>query len=158
MLTHGFEPNDPYSGIPYDWLISTINRSKAKHLVAFIDACRSGTISNSKGKSFVDQNLLNNVLSHTKTKIIFTSGSGSQISYEDDSFQQGVFTHFLLKGLYGESKDLNQDGFVNLNELEEYTTGHVSEYTSRSRDFTYQRPRVSNLDPVFSVQFPLSIR
>ncbi len=64
----------------------------------------------------------------------------------------------LLKGLYGESKDLNQDGFVNLNELEEYTAARVSEYTSMSRDITYQRPRVSNLDPVFSVQFPVSIR
>ncbi|TNF00943.1 MAG: hypothetical protein EP322_00530 [Bacteroidetes bacterium] len=158
LLTHDFNPKDPYSGIPYDWLISTVNRTKAKHLVAFVDACRSGVIKNSKGESFVDQNLLNNVLSHSKTKVIFTSGSGSQISYEDDELKQGVFTHFLIKGLNGESDDINEDGFVNLNELEEYTSSHVSDYTSSHSDITYQRPRVSNLDPTFSVQFPLSIR
>lgn len=158
LLTYDFNPKDPYSGIPYDWLISTINRSQVKHLVAFIDACRSGTIKNSKGNMLVDQNLLNNALSHSKTKVVFTSGTGAQVSYEDEKLKQGIFTHYLLRGLNGESKDVNKDGFVNLNELEEYTAERVSNYTSNHADVTYQRPRVSNLEPIFSAQFPLSIR
>lgn len=159
LLTQECDLKNQFSGIEYRWLISAINETKASHVIAFIDSCRSGSVENSKGHSFVNQELLTNILNSSPTKVVFASASGEQLSYEDPNLKKGVFTYFLLEGLYGKSDDFDNDGLVNLYELEDYVSKKVREHTlSKSSDFALQKPQVSNLDRKYSVTFPLSIR
>jgi uncharacterized caspase-like protein len=53
------------------------------------------------------------------------AGSG-QIAYADETLQHGIFSHYLLKGLAGDS-DSNHDRLIHLGELADY----VSRQTSR---------------------------
>lgn len=49
LLTYDFDPDDKRSGLEYSFLRRLIADSKAEHIIAFIDACRSGIIGFAKG-------------------------------------------------------------------------------------------------------------
>lgn len=158
LLTYDFKNNDPYSGIPYDWFKEKISETSAGHVVVFIDACRSGAVNGKGGDALFDQGLLTKILKESPTKIIFTSGSGTQVSYEDDSLKHGIFTYYLLEGISGDAPDEHsKDGFVNLNELEYYVRDKVSTYTRKEMGIL-QEPRINNLNKEYSTQIPISLR
>ena len=52
--------------------------------------------------------------------------------------RQGVFSHFLLKGLKGDA-DVNNNNEVTINEISSYVQEQVTTYTNN-----YQRPIVLN--------------
>jgi uncharacterized caspase-like protein/tetratricopeptide (TPR) repeat protein len=61
----------------------------------------------------------------------------TELSYELDSLNAGVFTYSLLEGLRGNA-DTNNDGMVNFKELKDYVSDKVSELTERR-----QRPQAN---------------
>jgi uncharacterized caspase-like protein len=105
LLPYDFEYEKGYSGIDYDWVKKRILKCAARNIIAFIDACRSGTVGFARGSEPPDQEMLGEIQGLRGFKAIFTSGTGSQVAYEDDKLKNGVFTHFLLKGFRGEAKN-----------------------------------------------------
>jgi uncharacterized caspase-like protein/tetratricopeptide (TPR) repeat protein len=74
----------------------------------------------------------------------------TELSYELDSLNAGVFTYSLLEGLRGNA-DINNDGMVNFKELKDYVSDKVSELTERK-----QRPQ-ANTTSVAANFIPISI-
>jgi uncharacterized caspase-like protein/tetratricopeptide (TPR) repeat protein len=74
----------------------------------------------------------------------------TELSYELDSLNAGVFTYSLLEGLRGNA-DINNDGMVNFKELKDYVSDKVSELTERK-----QRPQ-ANTTSVAANYIPISI-
>ncbi|MBI3649654.1 MAG: caspase family protein [Acidobacteria bacterium] len=74
----------------------------------------------------------------------------TELSYELDSLNAGVFTYSLLEGLRGNA-DINNDGMVNFKELKDYVSDKVSELTERK-----QRPQ-ANTTSVEANYIPISV-
>jgi outer membrane protein assembly factor BamB len=158
LLPYDFKYQEGYSGIDYDWVKKRILRCGARNIIAFIDACRSGTIGFARGSEPPDQEMLGEIKGLKGFKAIFTSGTGSQVAYEDSKLGNGVFTHFLLKGLRGDAQNTDDDIFVDLGEIEEYVTRSVKDYTDKHLHMNPQTPRIWSHDGLMSNEFPVALR
>ncbi len=158
LLTYDFNYDNEYSGIEYNWLKRKIENSEAKHLIAFIDACRSGTVGFAKGSRNPDHDILGDLRNLPPTKLIFTSGRGSQRAWEDQNLGMSVFTHYLLEGMKGKAEDSDHDGFVDLGELERYVRESVENHTANNQKMTRQSPRLWERSGLLPENFPVSIR
>ena len=56
------------------------------------------------------------------------SSKSDETSLESSGLRQGVFTHFLIRGMKGEA-DRNEDKIVNVQELYNFVYTNVREYT-----------------------------
>ncbi len=161
LLTYDFQPNKPRSGYPYYLLIDLIANTKAEHVIAFIDACRSGTIGfGSRGNKItnLDANEFGQRITQIKeNRVIFSSASGIQKSYEHDNIKHGVFTYFLLKGLQGEAMDEKYPNFVDLGELYKFVRLNVFNYTQKHLNKD-QLPVLWEKNGTPDEYFPISIR
>ncbi len=135
LLGYDFDINDEFSGIEFEWFTKQIRDSKAKQIFTFVDACKSGLLSLNKGDSS-SQLYLNELDMYDSHKIIITSSSNSQNSFEDDNLKNGIFTYYLLKGLNGDCKNSNNDAFVRLSDLREYLIENVFKYKKQIPDVT----------------------
>lgn len=156
LMTADAGQKDLYVGIELSWLAEKIQKSKAKHIVAFLDACHSGSFDGQKGNNSLAQSSLLDIYDQSEpTKIVFTSGTGNQISLEDDTIKHGYFTYYLLDALEnGAAPDFHQDGLVDLYETEDYVRNKVRDATKGS-----QVPQVPNIsDFSRDIRFPMAIR
>lgn len=162
LLTYDFKPDDERSGYDYSLLRKLISDTRAEHVIAFIDACRSGTMGFSKGdqtQASFSQNILGERLAQTPAnRVIFTSGRGTQLSWEDDTFKKSVFTNFLIKGLEGAAPEQKNPQFIDLGELADYVTKQVSEYTKARPNMAQQFPMLWEKSGVTYEDFPMAIR
>jgi len=162
LLTYDFKPDDKRSGYPYSLLRDLISDTRAEHVIAFIDACRSGTIGFSKGdqtQASFSQNIFGERLAQIPAnRVIFTSGRGLQLSWEDETFKKSVFTHFLLKGLEGAAPEHKNPQFIDLGELADYVTKQVSEYTKARPNMAQQFPMLWEKSGTTYEDFPVAIR
>jgi len=69
-----------------------------------------------------------------KGRIVLAGAGRTQEAVETESLQQGVFTHFLIRGLKGEA-DTGADGIITAGELWRYLNTHVSEQAARVEGF-----------------------
>jgi TRAP-type mannitol/chloroaromatic compound transport system substrate-binding protein len=158
LLTQDFKYNEGYSGIWYGWLKSKIASSRARNIIAFVDACRSGTVGFARGSSPPDQELIGEIKGLQGFKAIFTSGRGSEISYEDENLKNGVFTYYLLKGFKGEAENRDKDQFVDLVELENYVIHMVKKHTANHKEMNTQRPFLWPAYGLNPEEFPIALR
>ena len=169
LLTYDFKKNHKRSGLEYNYLQRLMKEANSEHIIAFIDACRSGTIGWGSGvKSEKDggrprhDHLLNALKKIPKNRIIFSSGRGEQRSYEDDELKQGIFTYFLLEGLKGAAPDENLNGRVDIIELGNYVTKKVKAYTTKLKKKgkikSIQVPFVGESEGTLAKDFPVALR
>lgn len=132
-LAGSFIPHD-FDGlnnrIKHSDIEAIFQKSKAKHKVCYADACYSGSfeygeksIVGAKMKDFY--NKLENTSSSTA---LMMSSRKHEISLEFLGLKQGVFSHFLIKGLGGEA-DKDKNKMVTMEELFGYVKNGVREYT-----------------------------
>ncbi len=107
-----------------------VRRLDSKRVVLIADTCRAGGFS-VQGAGSIGRSLNDMISRFTESegKVILTSSRWDELSVEPPEMQNGVFTHYLLKGLKGEA-DLNNDGVVSLQEVYEYVYSKTKEYTS----------------------------
>ncbi len=73
---------------------------------------------------------------------LLMSSKGDEVSLEDHGLRQGIFSHFLIRGLKGEA-DKNRNKIVSVQELFDFVYGQVRTYTGN-----VQTPRLSGkFDP-----------
>ena len=132
--------------ISHELLADIFARSKAKHKLCFADACHSGSFSMAKGPSTPD-NQYYKALESTKGGLaLFTSSKTEEVSLEHQGVRQGVFSHYLIEGMYGLA-DQNQDYIVTIAELYDYVSQNVKSYTNYQ-----QTPTISGaFDPLTPV-------
>lgn len=142
LLPYDFDPHDPFSGISYQGLKKNIENSDALQVVAFIDACHSGTVSVSgKGDNGFSADRLRIEGQIGRMRTVFASSSGPEISREFPELGHGVFSYFLLKAL-GERLGRRRDDLLTLRTLADYVEENVITYTTEHSPDGPQHPRI----------------
>jgi hypothetical protein len=109
-----------------------LESSAAKYKLCIADACHSGGFMGAKGS--VPQNEIMNYYyrslaqSQSGTALILSSKS-EENSLESSGLRQGVFSHFLVRGLKGEA-DTDRNNIVTVRELFDFIYGKVRAYTA----------------------------
>jgi hypothetical protein len=104
--------------------------SKAKYKLCLADACHSGSILAMRSGEAEEtlttyyQQLAKSV---SGTALLMSSKS-DETSLESSGLRQGVFSHFLIRGLKGEA-DKDKSGIVSIGELYEFVSENVRTYT-----------------------------
>lgn len=158
---HGYDG----SFIPFDYdgynnllkheeVIKVLSMSKAKHKIVFADACHSGSLLQeealaAKTPNFKPISEFYDSFDRTKGGLaLLLSSKKDEYSLEDQGLRQGVFSHYLMRGLKGEA-NTNRDKIIDITELYNYVQGKVKKYTNG-----LQSPNISgNYDPKMPVSF-----
>lgn len=133
LVTYDSDPQDLVStALPMAEVQKLLSEdlSHVGRVMAYVDACRSGTIGTIPNQAAgVNANLER--LGETKGEmLLFTASRAKEVSYEGPQYGggHGAFTYFLLNALNGEAvKD--HDGRVSLNEVIDYVRSKVAEGT-----------------------------
>ncbi len=108
-----------------------LESSPAKFKLCIADACHSGSLYTEKGAMRNAFESYYQALAQSKPGMaLIMSSKSEETSLESNNLRQGVFSHFLLRGLKGEA-DHNKDHTVVLQELFDYICHNVKEYTSK---------------------------
>lgn len=101
--------------------VSEVIRSRipARRTVVILDTCHSEGATRGLVRPVNASNLTLDELKAGFGRAILTSSKQDQSSYEDDSLENGIFTHFLIEGLS------QNEGRVSLTNAFEYLVQHV---------------------------------
>ena len=120
-----------------------LNESKARYKVCITDACYAGTMEEALAKTKnvkeesnrISELYKNPFEDFSKTSMVLLMSSKAQeTSVENAGLRQGIFSHFLLRGLKG-AADTNKDKNVTVEEIYDFVQKNVKYYTSE-----YQTP------------------
>ena len=132
-LKGSFLPQD-FDGFNNKLLHEEINErfrnSQAKYKLCIADACHSGSLLAARSGQL--QTTLSNYYkslaqADSGTALIMSSKS-EETSLESSGLRQGVFSHFLIRGLKGEA-DFDNNKIVTIVELYDFVEKNVREYT-----------------------------
>ncbi|MFZ1703438.1 MAG: caspase family protein [Saprospiraceae bacterium] len=121
--------------LQYSEVLNIIDRSKAKHKLVITDACHSGSmLANARSP-------MEEALSHYYDTIaqsgqgiaLLTSSKREEVSLEYGGLRQGIFSHYLIRGMKGEANE-NNDGIITIDELFRYISREVKIYTAGSQN------------------------
>lgn len=139
--------------------------------IIFLDACKSGreTLIASRGDEF--QDIQKAIVSSENKVYLFASSTGTQSSYENDIWQNGVFTEAIIEGLVSgkaDTKSINKiykknslevedviikegaDGTIWLSELKSYLEIRVPQLINNVKEFREanirQNPTIADID------------
>jgi hypothetical protein len=142
MSGHGLEgsfvPSD-FNGyenhLSYEDILAILDNSQAKHKLFLADACHSGSMAVASKSPFSIslQNFYNAYNTARGGTAVLMSSKREEVSLEYGGLRQGVFSHFLIKGLKGEA-DIDGNKIVNINELSTYVNTHVKQYTNNAQN------------------------
>jgi|AntRauTorckE5430_2_1112549.scaffolds.fasta_scaffold00260_11 hypothetical protein len=122
--------------IKYREFLEILETNQAKSKIIIADACYSGGLVAFKGENYrasID-NYYNEIHKSKGGLVLFMSSKAKEISIENNGLRQGIFSHYLIKGLKGEA-NINNDEFVRIGELFDYVQANVSIHTNE-----YQTP------------------
>ncbi|MEM1325171.1 MAG: caspase family protein [Bacteroidota bacterium] len=109
---------------------SMLKASPAKYKLCIADACHSGSLLTRRDgtvENMLDDYYTQLANSDPSTALIMSSKS-EETSLESNNLRQGVFSHFLIRGMEGEA-DLNRDNTIGIQELFDFVSSHVRDYT-----------------------------
>lgn len=114
-------------------LTEIINQSKAKHKLFLADACHSGSFLAARNDRESLLSMYYSTLAQAQggTALIMSSKT-DETSLESSGLRQGVFTHFLIRGLKGEA-DANRNKIITVQELYNYVYQRVRKYTRQQQ-------------------------
>ncbi|MBK8558061.1 MAG: caspase family protein [Lewinellaceae bacterium] len=114
----------------HDEIAAAFNRSKAKYKLCLADACHSGSIfAMRSGETEPVLNQYYQTLSRSVSgTALIMSSKAEETSLESSGLRQGVFSHFLIRGLKGDA-DKNNDKIVSVQELFDFIYNNVRDYT-----------------------------
>lgn len=135
---HGLEGSfvpidfDGYSNlISHQEVIDILNASKARYKMCFADACHSGGLTAQKGLTGVESTIKRFYDAYLDVRggtAFMLSSKSEEFSLEDGGLRQGVFSHFLIRGMKGEA-DVDFNTVVTIGELFKFVHFEVRRYT-----------------------------
>ena len=134
-LKDSFLPID-FDGFNQKILHSEINdifaQSQAKYKLCIADACHSGSLLTMRGDKVPDalRTYYSTLAQAESGSALLMSSKSDETSLESSGLRQGVFSHFLIRGLTGES-DSNNDKVVTIQELYDFIYFNVRAYTGK---------------------------
>jgi hypothetical protein len=150
-LKGAFLPID-YDGynnkLDHDEINEIFKQSPAKYKLVIADACHSGSLfamRDASAKNALASYYESLAQAQSGTALIMSSKS-EETSLESSGLRQGVFSHFLIRGLKGEA-DTDENNIVNVKELYDYINKNVQDYTGRRQSPVIQ----GDYDPTMTV-------
>jgi hypothetical protein len=134
--------------IAYEEWFEKLDRATTKHKLFIADACHSGSMMASARSAWeADLELFYDRYQHVAPGSAFISSSKSdEVSLEYGGLRQGIFSHYLIRGLKGEA-NYDGDNLVTVEELYKYVSKEVMQYTAGA-----QNPSITgNYDPEMPV-------
>jgi len=122
LVTYGASSKDlEKSGLAISALEEALGTTGAKRQVLWIDACRSKV-----NKKSASNRSYERLEAASGQRALYSTGPGSS-SWESDELQQGVFTHFLYRGLTGIAAGV--DGLITMRDLADYVAQEVANFS-----------------------------
>ncbi len=113
------------TGIPLAHVMETLQQSRAKEAIAFVDSCFSGA----GGRSVLPKGarpLVKVKATAAQGQVsLLSAASGAEISGPTADAKGGLFSQMLIEGLGRARADANGDGQISLRELTEYVRPRV---------------------------------
>lgn len=150
----GFVPHDYLNKsdlVKNEELMSILEKSQAKSKIVLADACHSGSLGMQTKKGKPDNAIANYYNAFEQTTggtVLILSSRSDESSIESKGLRQGIFSHFLIRGLKGEA-DEDGNKIVIVQELFDYIKVNVWQYTGGS-----QTPVIHG---VFDKNIPLGV-
>jgi len=116
--------------ITHEEIAALFNKCKAKYKLCLADACHSGSIfamRSGETEPALAQYYTSLSKSVSGTALIMSS-KADETSLESAGLRQGVFSHFLIRGLKGEA-DKNNDKIISVQEIYHFIYDNVRAYT-----------------------------
>jgi hypothetical protein len=116
--------------LAHEELAKYFSECKAKFKLCVADACHSGSLiaMRSADAEPVLMQYYQTLAKSVSGTALLMSSKGDETSLESAGLRQGVFSHFLIRGLKGEA-DTNGDKVVSVKELFDYIYSNVRAYT-----------------------------
>ena len=120
LLPYDANPQDLYAtALPMREISHIFKRIQAERLVFIADSCYSGasggrTIDITGIRASISDNFMDRIATG-KGRVIMTASGANEVSVENEQFEHGVFTYYLVEGLKGEA-DADGDGFITVDE------------------------------------------
>jgi hypothetical protein len=111
-----------------------LKKSPAKYKLCIADACHSGSMLTVRGVTTTTTTqstiagFYNQLAQAQAGTALIMSSKSEETSLEASGLRQGVFSHFLIRGLKGEA-DANHDKKVTIQELFDYVYNNVRSFT-----------------------------
>jgi len=124
-----------------------LEESKAKHKICYADACHSGSADAMAMRQPYDNTLDKYYSAFKNSKggvVLFMSSKEEEVSLEDHGLRQGIFSHFLIRGLKGEA-DTNQNKIITIQELYTFVQKKVKRYTANAQNPTLSGKHDGNM-------------
>ncbi len=135
-LSGSFLPidSDGYrNALAYEEVKDYLEQCRAKQKLYIADACYSGSILASRTALSQSLQLFYNKLNETSGGTAFLLSSKPQeYSLESQGLRQGIFSHYLIKGLKG-AADTDMNKIVSVSELYNYVYTRVRNYTRQAQ-------------------------
>lgn len=116
--------------LEHDEINDILQNSPSKYKLVIADACHSGSLLAMKSgetRNILEDYYKSLAQANPGTALIMSSKS-DETSLESSGLRQGVFSHFLIRGLKGEA-DLDNNKVVTVQELFDFVDGNVRAYT-----------------------------
>ncbi|MBK9254779.1 MAG: caspase family protein [Saprospiraceae bacterium] len=116
--------------VQYNEVMDILNNSSAQHKLFVTDACHSGSMI-AQARTGYQHSLDRLYDAYKDTKggtAILTSSKKDEVSLEYGGLRQGIFSHFLIRGLKGEA-DKDKNKLVTVSELFDFVSTNVRAYT-----------------------------
>ena len=114
------------TAVPASCVREIIGNSRSRRQVMILDCCFSGAFDpslNAKDDGSLDvQGQLG-----AEGRVVLTSSSSTQYSFEQQGSELSIYTRFLVEGIETGAADRDSDGKVSVRELHEYATKKVQE-------------------------------
>ena len=132
---------------------------KAKHVILFLDACRSGLLGNAKGNSTLtyDAFLEAAQFGQSPGKVAITSSLGTNQSYEWLERQNGYFTALLISALTERIARPSAGSYLTIQDIYVALGRELPSETRRSPQGLEQMPDLILLDGGNVINFPIAI-
>lgn len=116
-----------------------LGKSEAKYKLCIADACHSGSLMAMKSGDPADPltKYYEALASAEAGTALIMSSKSEETSLESSGLRQGVFSHFLIRGLKGEA-DANNDRIVTIKELYDFILTNVRRYTGNRQSPTLE--------------------
>ena len=116
--------------LDHDEVNAILAESPARYKLLIADACHSGSLLAMKSGEIkgVLANYYNTLAQADPGTALIMSSKSEETSLESSGLRQGVFSHFLIRGLKGEA-DADRNGIVSVQELFGYIGDNVRKYT-----------------------------
>lgn len=117
------------TGVEAQWLLAQLEDCRARRQVLILDCCFSGAFATS-AKGDDDLGIGEHFLGQGRGRVVLTASRGSEYSFEGEPVEGqavpgSVFTHALVDGIRHGTADLDQDGYVSVDDAYAYAFDRV---------------------------------